>query len=117
AAAIAGATSFTVWNQSVVNEKVYTVSLLGVALVSWLVVRWGDAGGDGRRADDRCADDRRAGDRLLMLAAYVTGLGYAVHPAGLLAGPAAVAFVLARRPRTLARWRLLLALAGAFAVG
>src|SRR6185436_2554518 len=25
-----GATAFTVWNQSVVNEKVYTVSLLGI---------------------------------------------------------------------------------------
>ncbi|HUF30548.1 MAG TPA: DUF2723 domain-containing protein, partial [Gemmatimonadaceae bacterium] len=28
-AAVIGATAFTVWNQSVVNEKVYTVSLLG----------------------------------------------------------------------------------------
>ena len=39
-AAFIGATSFTVWNQSVVNEKVYTVSLLGIALISWLMVRW-----------------------------------------------------------------------------
>jgi hypothetical protein len=31
-----------VWNQSVVNEKVYTVSLVGLALVAWLVVRWCD---------------------------------------------------------------------------
>src|SRR5438552_14773557 len=29
-AALIGATSFTVWNQSVVNEKVYTVSLMGL---------------------------------------------------------------------------------------
>src|SRR5688500_1434327 len=28
-----GATAFTVWNQSVVNEKVYTVSLLGIAVI------------------------------------------------------------------------------------
>jgi hypothetical protein len=39
-AAVIGATAFTVWNQSVVNEKVYTVSLTGIALVSWLATRW-----------------------------------------------------------------------------
>ena len=38
----AGATAWTVWNQSVVNEKVYTVSLLSIALVAWLAVRWAD---------------------------------------------------------------------------
>src|SRR5512143_1418212 len=42
-AALIGATSFTVRNQSVVNEKVYTVSLLGIAIISWLMVRWCDA--------------------------------------------------------------------------
>src|SRR5262245_57449806 len=35
-AAIIGATAFTVWNQSVVNEKVYTIALLFTALTSWL---------------------------------------------------------------------------------
>src|SRR5438128_9667153 len=49
-AALIGATAFTVWAQSVVNEKVYTVSLLGMALVSWLTVRWCDDP-DGPRAD------------------------------------------------------------------
>jgi hypothetical protein len=39
-AALIGATAFTVWSQSVVNEKVYTVSLVGLALVAWLTVRW-----------------------------------------------------------------------------
>src|SRR5262245_34705836 len=39
---LAGATSWTVWNQSAVNEKVYTVSLLSIAVVMYLVVRWGD---------------------------------------------------------------------------
>ena len=38
--ALVGATSFTVWNQSVVNEKVYTVSLLQLTVVVWLAVRW-----------------------------------------------------------------------------
>src|SRR5688572_23594484 len=38
AGALVGATSFTVWNQSTVNEKVYTLSLLSIALVLWLIV-------------------------------------------------------------------------------
>src|SRR5437867_6499969 len=40
AGAVVGATAFTVWNQSVVNEKGYTVRLLTIALVVWLGVRW-----------------------------------------------------------------------------
>src|SRR3989454_3926622 len=39
AGAVVGATAFTVWNQSVVNEKVYTLSVLTIALVLWLAVR------------------------------------------------------------------------------
>src|SRR6476620_264927 len=49
-AALIGATAFTVWNQSVVNEKVYTVSLVGIAIISWLMIRWSDEP-DGRKAD------------------------------------------------------------------
>ena len=45
AGAIVAATAFTVWNQSVVNEKVYTLSLLSIALILWLIavvlVIWG----------------------------------------------------------------------------
>ena len=104
-AALIGATAFTVWAQSVVNEKVYTVSLLGLALVSWLIVRWCDDP-DGPRAD-----------RLLILIAYLSGLGYAVHMAGFLALPAVAVAVTIRRPRTLLRWKLLLAIAGALALG
>jgi hypothetical protein len=104
-AALIGATAFTVWAQSVVNEKVYTVSLLGLALVSWLIVRWCDDP-DGPRAD-----------RLLVLVAYLSGLGYANHMAGFLALPAVAAAVIIRRPRTLIRWRLLLAVAGTLLLG
>jgi hypothetical protein len=104
-AALIGATSFTVWSQSVVNEKVYTVSLLGLALVSWLTVRWCDS-----------PDDRKA-DRILVLIAYVSGLGYANHMAGFLAVPAVAVAVLIRRPQTLLRWRLLVAIAGALILG
>ncbi|MDF1502261.1 DUF2723 domain-containing protein [Roseisolibacter sp. H3M3-2] len=100
AGTVAGATAFSVWNQSVVNEKVYTVSLLGLALTSWLVLRWLDA---------QDAGDERRADRLLLLSVWIAGLGYAVHPAGFLAGPAVAVAVLMRRPATLLRWRLLLA--------
>ncbi len=104
-AALLGATAFTVWSQSVVNEKVYTVSLLGLALVSWLIVRWCDDP-DGPKAD-----------RLLVLIAYLSGLGYANHMAGFLALPAVAAAVAIRRPRTLLRWKLLLAIAGSLLLG
>src|SRR3954465_1757923 len=104
-AALIGATAFTVWAQSVVNEKVYTVSLLGMAIVSWLTVRWCDDP-DGPRAD-----------RLLVLIAYLSGLGFANHMAGFLALPAVGIAVLLRRPRTLLRWRLLLAIAGGILLG
>ncbi len=103
--ALIGATAFTVWNQSVVNEKVYTVSLLGIAAISWLTVRW-------------CDDpEGRTADRLLVLVAFLLGLGYSNHMAGMLAAPAVGIAVLIRRPRTLLRWKLLLACAAALAFG
>ena len=104
-AALIGATAFTVWNQSVVNEKVYTVSLAGIALISWLAVRWSDRT-DGPRAD-----------RMLVMIAYLCGLGYANHMAGMLPAPAIATMVLLRRPATLFRWKLLLACLAALVVG
>src|SRR4029079_14106322 len=104
-AALLGATAFTVWSQSVVNEKVYTVSLLGLALVSWLIVRWCDDP-DGPKAD-----------RLLVLIAYLSGLGYANHMAGFLALPAVAIAIVLRGRSVLLRWKLLLAIAGALLLG
>jgi hypothetical protein len=104
-AALIGGTAFTVWNQSVVNEKVYTVSLVGIALIAWLAVRWCDE------------PDGRAADRTLVLIAYLLGLGYANHMAGMLAAPAVAIAVAVRRPRTLVRWRLLVAGAAAMVLG
>jgi hypothetical protein len=103
--ALLGATAFTVWNQSVVNEKVYTVSLVGIAVISWLMIRWSDDP-DGRKAD-----------RILVLVAYICGLGYANHMAGMLAAPAVGIAVLIRRPRTIYRWKLLVACLGAVVLG
>ena len=95
--ALVGATAFTVWNQSVVNEKVYTISLFGLAVISWLTVRWSDDP-EGPKAD-----------RILVVIAYLLGLGYTNHMMGMLAAPAVAVAVLIRRPDTLLRWRLLLA--------
>ncbi len=79
---LVGATSWSVWNQSTVNEKVYTVSLFSIALVMWLVVRWGD---------DEPGPHR---DRWLVLIAYVLALTSTNHLMGLLAVPALVVYVL-----------------------
>ena len=67
---LVGATSWSVWNQCTVNEKVYTVSLLSIALVMWLVVRWGD---------DEPGPHR---DRWLVLIAYVLALTSTNHLMG-----------------------------------
>ena len=42
AATLISATTFTVWNQSNVNEKVYTLSVFVIALATWLAIRWYD---------------------------------------------------------------------------
>ena len=104
-AVLVGATAFTVWNQSVVNEKVYTVSLLFFAVVAWLTVLWCDDT-DGPQAD-----------RLLILIAFLIGLGYANHPAGFLVAPAVGVAVLARRWKTILRWKLVLACGAALFLG
>jgi len=105
AATMIGATAFTVWNQSVVNEKVYTVSLVGIAIISWLMIRWSDE------------PEGRTADRILVLVAYILGLGYANHMAGMLPALAVGVAILMRRPTTLLRWRLLLAGAAAMVFG
>ena len=104
-ASLIGATAFTVWNQSVVNEKVYTVSLAGIAIVSWLAIRWSAHPGSGQS------------DRLLVIIAYLCGLGYANHMAGMLPAPAVAFAVLMHRPRTFIRWRLVLACAAVLVIG
>lgn len=93
--ALLGATTFTIWHQSVVSEKVYAVGLLGVAMTSWLALRWIDAPAESRRSD-----------ALLVLAAYVCALGFANHTAGFLPVPALLLLVGVSRPQTLRRVRL-----------
>ncbi len=89
AGALVAGTVFTVWNQSVVTEKVYTVSLLSIALVLWLVVRWGDEVEGSRR------------DHHLLLIVYVLALTATNHLMGLLVIPAVLVYVLYTDPRVL----------------
>jgi len=93
ASALLGATAFTVWNQSTVNEKVYTVSVLVIAAVSWLAVRWRD-----RR-------DEPGSERLLLVAAYLLVLGSTNHLMSLLPLPALGLLVLFSAPGVLLRGR------------
>ncbi|MGH7584380.1 MAG: glycosyltransferase family 117 protein, partial [Gemmatimonadales bacterium] len=100
AAAFAGifATSvaWTVWNQSTVNEKVYTVSMFSVALIVWCMVRWADMPESPRR------------DGMLVLAAYLTALTSTNHMMGVLALPAIGLYILFVQPRLLLKpWVLL----------
>ena len=76
-AVLMSATAFTVWHQSNVNEKVYTLSFLTTMLVLWLALRW--------------RDTRNA--KLLVVAAYITVLSATNHLMGVLIAPAVLLFV------------------------
>jgi hypothetical protein len=94
---LVGATMWTVWNQSTVNEKVYTVSLLSIALCMWLVVHWGDEPPGPHR------------ERWLVLIAYVLALSSTNHLMGFLAVPALAVYVLWTDWRTAIQpWAILL---------
>jgi len=102
---LVGATAWTVWNQSTVNEKVYTVSLLSNALVMWLAVHW---------ADDQPGPHR---DRWVILIAYVVALSSTNHQMGVLAAPAVAVYVLMTDWRVITRWPVLVGIVGAVVVG
>src|SRR5690606_31380479 len=94
AAVALSATAFTVWNQSNVNEKVYTVSLFTIALLSWLAFRWRDNLGRGKD------------DNLLLLMVFILALSVGNHLMAFLAAPALFVYILLVSPRTLTNWRL-----------
>ena len=104
-ALLIGATAFTVWSQSNMNEKVYTVSLFVVALVSYLAIRW----------KDEC--DTPRGDRLLLIIALALGLGWSNHTMSVLPIPALAVFVLWHRWQTILRFGVMAGGIGLFVVG
>ena len=97
AGALVGATVFTVWNQSVANEKVYTISVLSIALILWLTIRWADQPAESRS------------DNLLVLIVYLAALTATNQLMGLLVGPAVLVYVLYTDPQVLLRPRFLVA--------
>ncbi len=105
AGVLVGALSWTVWNQSTVNEKVYTVSLFFMALVTWLAVHWGD---------DEPGPHR---DRWLILIAYLLALTSTNHMMGVLAAPAVAVYVLWTDWRVLTRPPVLFGILLAVVVG
>ena len=96
AAALIGATALTVWSQSTVNEKVYTVSVLVIAAVSWLTVRWGDQ------------KHVAGGERYLLFAIFLLALGSTNHLMSVLPAPALGIFILMTAPGILLRKDFLL---------
>jgi hypothetical protein len=90
AGAIVASTAFTVWNQSNVNEKVYTLAVLVIAVVSWLAIRWKDR-----------KDEPGAG-WYLVLAVYLMVLGSTNHLMAFLPAPALGLLILVEKPRVLA---------------
>jgi Protein O-mannosyl-transferase TMEM260-like len=109
-AVLVSATAFTVWNQSDVNEKVYTVSLFTIALLCWLTLRWQERTGRG-------GTSKGGESNLLVLMAFILALSVGNHLMAFLVAPAIVAFVLMVRPRTLLDWRLYVAAGAAGLVG
>ena len=93
--AIIGATAYTVWNQSVVNEKVYTLSVMIIAVVSWLMLRWYDH------------RDSEQGIRYLVGALYLMVLGASNHLMSVLPMPAIGVFVLVVGPSVLLQRKFL----------
>jgi hypothetical protein len=96
-AVLVSATAFTVWNQSNVNEKVYTFSLFTIALLSWLAFQWREKLGKGRN------------DNPLILMVFILALSVGNHLMAFLVMPALGLFVLLVHPRTLLNWKLYLA--------
>ncbi|MFQ5538480.1 MAG: DUF2723 domain-containing protein [Gemmatimonadota bacterium] len=89
--ALLAATAFTVWNQSNVNEKVYTVSVMVIAAVTWLAMMWRDHRG------------APGSERYLLLAVYLMALGSTNHLMSVLPAPALGLLVLLTLPGILLR--------------
>ncbi len=88
-AVLLSATAYTVWHQSTVNEKVYTVSVAIIAAVTWLALRWRD-----RRDDPGSV-------RHLLWAIYLIALGSTNHLMSVLPLPVLALFVLLVGPGVL----------------
>ncbi|MBW3534317.1 MAG: DUF2723 domain-containing protein [Gemmatimonadetes bacterium] len=91
AAAMLGATTYTVWNQSNANEKVYTVSVLVLTAVTWLGILWRDR------------KDEPGALRYPLIALYLLVLGSTNHLMSVLPLPALGVLALMAGPGFLLR--------------
>ncbi|MDA0311526.1 MAG: DUF2723 domain-containing protein [Gemmatimonadetes bacterium] len=96
ASALIGATAYTVWGQSTVNEKVYTVSVVIIAAVTWLAIRWRDQ------------KDVPGSERYLLWAVFLMALGSTNHQMSILPLPALGLLVLVTDPWVMFRKSVLL---------
>jgi hypothetical protein len=100
---LVSATAYTVWNQSNVNEKVYTISLFTVAALSWLAFLWRDhvEAHQGTKAKGRWHDDN-----VIVLMVFILALSVGNHLMAFLAAPALVVFLVLVKPRLFLNWKV-----------
>ncbi|MBW3569861.1 MAG: DUF2723 domain-containing protein [Gemmatimonadetes bacterium] len=106
-------TAFTVWNQSNVNEKVYTVTLFTIAMMSWIAFLWRDHVEQHRGQKNRRWHD----DNAIVLVVFILALSVGNHLMAFLAAPALLVFLLLVKPASLGNWKLYPLLAGVAALG
>ncbi len=107
AAVLLSATAFTVWAQSNVNEKVYTVSLFTIALLSWLAFLWRDHTEAHRDLPPSQVPARGwHDDNVLVLMAFILALSVGNHLMAFLAAPALAVMIFLIKPRVFLNWRL-----------
>jgi hypothetical protein len=106
-------TAYTVWNQSNVNEKVYTVTLFTIALMSWLAFLWRDHVEEHRGQKNRRWHD----DNAILLVIFILALSVGNHLMAFLAAPALLVFLLLVKPASLANWKLYPGMAGVAVLG
>ena len=106
-------TAFTVWNQSNVNEKVYTVTLFTIALMSWIAFLWRDHVEEHRGQRNRRWHD----DNAILLVVFILALSVGNHLMAFLAAPALFVFLVLVKPRVLGNWKLYPMMAGVAVLG
>jgi hypothetical protein len=106
-------TAFTVWNQSNVNEKVYTVTLFTIALMSWIAFLWRDHVEEHRGQKNRRWHD----DNAILVVIFVLALSVGNHLMAFLAAPALFVFLVLVKPRVLGNWKLYPLMAGVAVLG
>ncbi len=107
AAVLLSATAYTVWNQSTVNEKVYTVSLATIALLSWVAFLWRDHVEQHRmRAPAAGPAKGWHDDNALVLMIFVLALSVGNHLMAFLAAPALVLLIFLVKPQVFLNWRI-----------